>query len=713
MAVSMIGPKFYAWDRNGKPLAFGKLYTYQARTNVPKPTYQSEDQVVENSNPVVLNGEGYANVYLHGSYKMVLKDDNENEIWSSDPVSASKAEEWTNCQSATYLSSSSFKLNSNSTDTYDVGRNIRINDGSSEYKFGTIKSSVFAGGETTIELFNPVVTTGIVTVCASIIGGNASGTFADKRYGILFSKVSSMKDGLIYDGSSVSPLDIDSYDVNARVNGYYDGWSAMLKPKGAASYILTTRQRVRDSLSDPLWEPDGFSDHYLFSGEDYVAMLNEDKPTVNHFGASESLSDNQPNIQAMVTKLGYFTLEDETYDIQEGITFNGSVLSYGSKWSGAGKEKSFLNCVNMVGKRAISYVTGTLCRVTFEDFKIDGDCDTCLSFPDTTLVYQSQFNRLWLNSLGSVCVNIKRPFSTSFENVEVGSANSHAFQSNGGNTFLLKNVYAHKVGEGFAGFRISGKATLIDCNGIDETSGNKWWGWFGNASDGQSYNVTLISCNAEDFGEQGAIKTEHFGALDIGGNTSFLPRPTGTFATIISMAASGNNKLKISLGVTVASKGATLSGLSYITAGDLKSGLSESPNFVDFAIGSVLYDLPNLSMVYPEFQKAALSVNAVYSPRDYSFMRPKIKTIDNGATTTTADGHSSLQTSNATPTTLQTITDVSDGARVTILIKDDNTTIAHNTGGAGRFELKAGVNTTYATADVVNLIANSGRWWEQ
>ena len=102
----MIGPKFYAWDRDGKPLAFGRLYTYNSRTNTPKATYQSEDQVVENTNPVILNGEGYANVYLSGSYKMVLKDKDENEIWSSDPVSASQPSEWINCFTATYNSPS-------------------------------------------------------------------------------------------------------------------------------------------------------------------------------------------------------------------------------------------------------------------------------------------------------------------------------------------------------------------------------------------------------------------------------------------------------------------------------------------------------------------------------------------------------------------------------------------------------------------------------
>ena len=165
----MIGPKFYAWGRDGNPLAFGKLYTYQARTNAPKDTYQSEDGVVANTNPVILNGEGYANIYLDGSYKVVLKDKDENEIWSADPVSASMAEEWINCLTATYLSSNSFKVNGNFISEYQEGRNVRINNNTVNYSYSTIVSSTFAANETTIVIADPIVTTGVSEVCSSIV----------------------------------------------------------------------------------------------------------------------------------------------------------------------------------------------------------------------------------------------------------------------------------------------------------------------------------------------------------------------------------------------------------------------------------------------------------------------------------------------------------------------------------------------------------------
>lgn len=168
MAVAMIGPKFYAWNRNGKPLAFGKLYTYQARTNTPKPTYQSEDQVVENTNPVILNGEGYANVYLDGAYKMVLKDDKDNEIWSSDPVSSAQPDEWVNCVSAEYVSPTKFKVYGNVTSAFQEKRTVRLDSNMTEYAYGFVEDSYYAGGETTVTLNVGVVTTALNSACVYV-----------------------------------------------------------------------------------------------------------------------------------------------------------------------------------------------------------------------------------------------------------------------------------------------------------------------------------------------------------------------------------------------------------------------------------------------------------------------------------------------------------------------------------------------------------------
>ncbi|MFK5950848.1 MAG: hypothetical protein QM500_19015 [Methylococcales bacterium] len=189
MSVAMIGPKFYGFDKDGNPLAFGKLYTYQARTNTPKDTYQSEDQQVANTNPIILNGEGYANVYLSGSYKMVLKDSNDNEIWTSDPVSASQPEEWVNCLTPTYLSSTSFEVNGNFTAQYEVGRAVRIDNNTTDYSYSKIQSSTFAASKTTIVISDPVVTTGVIESCVSIVGKKSIGFDLVKSFDTLASAV--------------------------------------------------------------------------------------------------------------------------------------------------------------------------------------------------------------------------------------------------------------------------------------------------------------------------------------------------------------------------------------------------------------------------------------------------------------------------------------------------------------------------------------------
>lgn len=73
-------------DAAGKPLVGGKVYTYDAGTSSPRPTYQDAAGTVPNTNPVVLDARGEATIFWSGAYKVVLKDASDDTIWSVDEV---------------------------------------------------------------------------------------------------------------------------------------------------------------------------------------------------------------------------------------------------------------------------------------------------------------------------------------------------------------------------------------------------------------------------------------------------------------------------------------------------------------------------------------------------------------------------------------------------------------------------------------------------
>jgi hypothetical protein len=174
MAKAIIPPKFYAFDRDGKPLAFGKVFTYQARTNTPKLTYNDEGQLTPNANPVILNGEGYGDIYLDGSYKIVLTDKNGAEIWTSDSVSqssgSSSQDKFT--LTATYISPTSITVLGDHTKSYVSGlyATLKMLNGTAASEVNTTVLSVaYNSGDnkTTIVFTDAVVTTYIKTVGVS------------------------------------------------------------------------------------------------------------------------------------------------------------------------------------------------------------------------------------------------------------------------------------------------------------------------------------------------------------------------------------------------------------------------------------------------------------------------------------------------------------------------------------------------------------------
>lgn len=76
-------PKFRFFTAGGtgtpvRPLVGGKVYFYEAGTTTPKDTYTSSTGLVANTNPVILNSRGEADIWLGaGSYKMLVTDEND------------------------------------------------------------------------------------------------------------------------------------------------------------------------------------------------------------------------------------------------------------------------------------------------------------------------------------------------------------------------------------------------------------------------------------------------------------------------------------------------------------------------------------------------------------------------------------------------------------------------------------------------------------
>lgn len=76
-------------DSNAEPLAGGLLYSYVAGTSTPAATYADQTGSTPNTNPIVLDANGEANVWLgSGFYKFILEDVNNVVQWTVDEVSA-------------------------------------------------------------------------------------------------------------------------------------------------------------------------------------------------------------------------------------------------------------------------------------------------------------------------------------------------------------------------------------------------------------------------------------------------------------------------------------------------------------------------------------------------------------------------------------------------------------------------------------------------
>jgi hypothetical protein len=81
-------PKQQFFDANGNPLVAGKVYTYAGGTTTPIATYTDQTGGTANTNPIILDSRGMANIWLQPTiaYKFLITDSNDVTQYTTDNI---------------------------------------------------------------------------------------------------------------------------------------------------------------------------------------------------------------------------------------------------------------------------------------------------------------------------------------------------------------------------------------------------------------------------------------------------------------------------------------------------------------------------------------------------------------------------------------------------------------------------------------------------
>lgn len=122
MATLFQVPQFF--NTSGEPLAFGKLYWYEAGTSNPKNTWKDEAETSLHTNPIILTADGRpptGAIFIRGSYKLICKNSDDTEtIFTIDNINEYDSYDFTG------LTASIADLNSTTTTAVSVSGNYNV-----------------------------------------------------------------------------------------------------------------------------------------------------------------------------------------------------------------------------------------------------------------------------------------------------------------------------------------------------------------------------------------------------------------------------------------------------------------------------------------------------------------------------------------------------------------------------------------------------------
>ena len=82
--MPMIRARFF--DDNARPLSGGKIYTYEPNTTTPKTTYKDLAATTPNTNPILLDVAGEADIYFDGQYRVIVESWRGEQLYDVDNI---------------------------------------------------------------------------------------------------------------------------------------------------------------------------------------------------------------------------------------------------------------------------------------------------------------------------------------------------------------------------------------------------------------------------------------------------------------------------------------------------------------------------------------------------------------------------------------------------------------------------------------------------
>ncbi len=237
MANLLLGARAQFFDANGDPLSLGKVYTYEAGTTTPKVTYTTSVGDVANANPVVLDAEGRAAIWLGTgtAYRIIVKDSAGSTITDDDGITAAGSSFVPDGIVGDGSTDNSVALQAafnNLASIVSVNRRTRIYLPRGKYLFSTpltinqadsgdVHGRIIIEGEGQIN--TELVCTASSGDALTITGGRV--TMRDLTIGAAGARTSGSGSGIVIDSGNTTPsVDQFNFDGVAVQNQPDDGW---------------------------------------------------------------------------------------------------------------------------------------------------------------------------------------------------------------------------------------------------------------------------------------------------------------------------------------------------------------------------------------------------------------------------------------------------------------------------------------------------------